>query len=136
MARALGCAREPEKQAQMAEQPFQKGFMYWRSDTRQIYVVMNTGRWAAYPDTWNEGDPNPLVGGTPPAGALEPTRGFGKVWREQSGVRDSLGWATVQERGFNGVVEPFANGTMLWTDQRVVFVLFSDGTWLRFADVS
>ncbi len=136
VARALGCAQQPEKGVYMAEQQFQKGFMYWRSDTRQIYAIMDSGRWAVYPDTWNEGDPSPSVGTPAPSGATEPVRGFGKVWREQSGVRDGLGWGTSQERGFDGVIEPFANGAMLWTDKRIIFVLLLDGAWLRFADAS
>ena len=37
----------------------------------------------------------------PPAGLLQPIRGFGKIWRETSGVRDKLGWATVPEQGFD-----------------------------------
>lgn len=136
VARALGCAQQPEKGVYMAEQPFQKGFMYWRSDTRQIYAIMDNGRWGVFPDTWNEGDPSPNVGAPAPSGATEPVRGFGKVWREQSGVRDGLGWGTAPERGFDGVIEPFANGAMLWSDKRIIFVLVSDGTWLRFADAS
>lgn len=136
VARALGCAQEAEKTVQMAEEEFQKGFMFWRSDTRQIYVIMNTGRWAVYPDTWKEGDPSPSIGTPAPAGTTEPVRGFGKVWREQNGVRDGLGWATTRERGLDGLVESFVNGTMLWSDSRIVFVLLSDGTWLRFADAS
>ena len=30
----------------------------------------------------------------PPEGYYEPVRGFGKVWREERGVREHLGWAT------------------------------------------
>lgn len=136
VARALGCATEREKPLFIAEQPFQKGFMYWRSDTRQIYAIMDTGRWAVFPDTWNEGDPSPSLGTPVPSGLVEPGRGFGKVWREQKAVRDALGWATDSEMGFDGVLQPFSNGTLLWSDRRIVWVLFSDGTWLRFVDAS
>lgn len=134
VARALGCALDPEKGEYLAEQIFQKGYMFWRNDTRQIYVIMDTGRWAVYPDTWNEGDPSPSLGGAPPAGTMEPVRGFGKVWRERKEVREALGWATAPERGLNGAWEPFSKGAMLWSDRRVIFVLLSDGAWLRFQD--
>jgi len=136
VAQPLGCAKEPERVASMAEQTFQKGLMYWRGDNRQIYVILDTGRWAAYPDTWNEGDPSPSVGTPTPPGTVEPVRGFGKVWRDGPGVRTALGWANVGERGFDGLVQPFEQGIMIESDRRVIFVLFAAGTWLRFADAS
>lgn len=136
VARALGCAREAEKAMLLAEQPFQKGFMYWRSDSRQIHAIMDTGLWVAFPDTWNEGDPSPSLGTPVPAGLVEPGRGFGKVWRDRPEVRDGLGWATNREQGYDGFVQAFTNGTMIWSDRRMTWVLFSDGTWLRFADTT
>ena len=40
---------------------------------------------------------------TPPAPNLfAPKRGFGKVWREQAGVKAKIGWATTGEESFNG----------------------------------
>lgn len=134
VARQLGCPLEPEKGVLSAELFFQQGYMFWRSDTRQIYAVMNSGRWAVYPDTWTEADPTPVPTATPPAGLAGPVRGLGKVWRERKEVRDGLGWATGPERGFDGAVQPFDKGTMLWSDGRFIFALFSDGTWLRFED--
>ncbi|MDP2728378.1 MAG: hypothetical protein Q8P59_12650, partial [Dehalococcoidia bacterium] len=134
VARAVGCPTEPEKAVYSAEQFFQKGYMFWRSDTRQIYVIMNSGRWAVYPDNWQEGEPLPTVTATPPAGLVEPERGFGKVWHARLDVRDALGWATGRERGFDGIVQSFERGTMLWSDGRFIFVLVADGTWLRFED--
>ena len=134
VARLVGCPLEQEKGVFVAEQFFQKGYMFWRNDTRQIYVMMNDGRWSVYSDTWNEGDPSPTSTPPPPAGLVEPVRGFGKVWREQKGVRDGLGWATERERGFDGSVQPFERGAMLLSDRRFIFVLSTDGTWLRFED--
>ena len=32
---------------------------------------------------------------------LQPIRGFGKLWRTTTSVRDGLGWATAAEQGFN-----------------------------------
>ena len=134
VARPLGCPLESEKGVLSAEQFFQQGYMFWRSDTRQIYAVMNTGRWAVFPDTFAEGEPTPIPTAPAPPGVRAPVRGFGKVWSERKEVRETLGWATGPERGFDGTVQPFDRGTMLWSDGRFILVLFSDGTWLRFED--
>jgi hypothetical protein len=47
-------------------------------------------------------------------------------------VRSGLGWATTQERGFFGSVQPFASGTMLWSNVRGILVLYNDGRWERY----
>jgi len=95
-------------------------------------VVRSDQTWQLYDDTWREGDqewdPNILV----PTGLYQPKRGFGKVWRDQSGVRSALGWATTEERGFTMAVQPFDGGTMLWSNVRGTYVLYSDGTWARY----
>lgn len=128
----LGCAQAVESSVWGAEQIFERGLMFWRSDTNKIYVVRNDQTWQLYDDTWREGDqewdPNILV----PTGLYQPKRGFGKVWREQSGVRSALGWATTEERGFTMAVQPFDGGTMLWSNVRGTYVLYSDGTWARY----
>jgi hypothetical protein len=128
----LGCAQAVESSVWGAEQIFERGLMFWRSDTNKIYVVRNDQTWQLYDDTWREGDqewdPNILV----PTGLYQPKRGFGKVWRDQSGVRSALGWATTEERGFTMAVQPFDGGTMLWSNVRGTYVLYSDGTWARY----
>ena len=128
----LGCAQAVESSVWGAEQIFERGLMFWRSDTNKIYVVRSDQTWQLYDDTWREGDqewdPNILV----PTGLYQPKRGFGKVWRDQSGVRSALGWATTEERGFTMAVQPFDGGTMLWSNVRGTYVLYSDGTWARY----
>ena len=128
----LGCAQAPEKSVWGAEQTFERGLMFWRSDSNRIYVVRGDGTWQQYDDTWNEGDqewdPSILV----PTGYYQPKRGFGKVWREQSGVRSALGWATGEERGLNMAVQAFDGGMMLWSNLQGTFVLYNDGTWARY----
>ena len=128
----LGCALEPEKSIQAAEQNLQYGIMFWRSDNKLIYALYNNGVWQAVQDVWKEGDPASDPGMVPPWGYYQPIRGFGKVWRDESGVRARLGWATDQERGFSAAVEPFERGTMIWSDKLGTFVLYQDGTWQRF----
>jgi uncharacterized protein with LGFP repeats len=44
-------------------------------------------------------------------------RGFGKVWREGTGVkvRERLGWATAPEKGAPGAYQQFEKGEMFWS---------------------
>ena len=128
----LGCAQAPEESVWGAEQTFERGLMFWRSDTNKVYVLRSDGTWQQYDDTWNEGDqewdPSILV----PTGFYQPKRGFGKVWREQSGVRSALGWATTEERGLNLAAQTFDGGGMLWSNLQGTFVLYNDGIWARY----
>ncbi len=128
----IGCATEPEKGVWMAEEFFQGGSMYWRQDMERIYVLYRNGTWTSFPNTWTVGMPEFDPSIIAPPGYYQPIRGFGKVWREQGAVRNSLGWATTQERGFFGSVQPFTGGTMLWSNVRGVLVLYNDGRWARF----
>ena len=41
----------------------------------------------------------------PPAGLYQPVRGFGLVWREETGVRDRLGWALGEEAGYPTAIQ-------------------------------
>lgn len=128
----LGCPTETEKSVWAGEQLFQMGYMFWRQDTKQIYVIYNNGTWQICPDTWTPSEPeiDPLV--VAPPGYYQPKRGFGKVWRDCAGVRTNLGWATTEERGFYGSAQPFEGGQMLWSSTRGVYVLYNDGTWQRY----
>ncbi|NLG28430.1 MAG: hypothetical protein GX557_10995, partial [Chloroflexi bacterium] len=128
----LGCPAEVEKGILAAEESFQNGYMFWRSDKLLIYVLKDNGTWQSYPDTWTSAEPEWDAGIVAPAGFYQPKRGFGKVWREQPGVRTSLGWATTEERGFGASVQGYAGGLMFWSNLRGTFVLYGDGTWAKF----
>ena len=105
--------------------------MIGREDTRRVYVLRASGRWTEYADTWKESDP--VAGeGVPPLAMYKPIRGFGKVWQEQPGLREALGWGIEPEHASAGGVQQFARGMMLLTDQSSVYVLFQDGTWQKF----
>jgi hypothetical protein len=92
-----------------AEQPFENGRVVWleevRGETfvhqRQILVFYDDGKYEQYQDTWMEGEAESDPSIVPPEGLYQPIRGFGKLWRETSGVRDKLGWATAPEQGFD-----------------------------------
>ena len=40
-----------------------------------------------------------------PTGFFQPEYGFGKVWREQPGVRELLGWGTDWSRGYTVLLQ-------------------------------
>jgi hypothetical protein len=87
-------------------QSFERGTMLWRSDSRKIYVFYGDGSFQIFDDTWDPSQP-PDTGEAAPDGLLLPGQGFGKVWNEQAGVRDRLGWATAIEASMNGTFETY-----------------------------
>lgn len=90
----------------------------WYSQ-RVVYVLYEDGSFQEVFDTFDP-DTEPLSGKeTPPAGLFEPVLGFGKVWREQPGVREALGWATAAETHGVGRFQIFGSGNdMIWLSQR------------------
>ncbi len=99
------CPAAPPTFTSAAGQSFEHGQMLWLSTQGQIYVLFNDGKapaWAAYVDTFKDGQPDRDPSINPPANLLQPIRGFGLVWRTQPHVRDRLGWAVNTEAGFDG----------------------------------
>jgi hypothetical protein len=97
----------------MAQQVFATGMMLWREDIRSIYVLSDDGRWTLHPDTFVEGEPESDPSLSPPAGYLQPIRGFGKVWRENADVRERLGWARSREGSVVGMIQEFERGVLI-----------------------
>lgn len=117
-----------------AVQLFERGTMVWvQGGYRQpnlIYVVFydqvrRSLVWQEYVDTWYEGMPE-SGGEKPPQGLVEPIRGFGKLWRENPEVRNTLGWAIVPEQPDNGIVQRFTGGVkmLFMSSSDRVLVLF------------
>lgn len=130
LAEAMGCPQGKAELIATAAQRFQQGQMLWRGDRQVIYVLEADGRWSFFGDTWEDGDdpfdPSIIV----PEGLYQPVRGFGQVWRDQPGLRASLGYALAEETGFSGTIQPFATG-LVWDnppDKRLV-ILFNNGTY-------
>ena len=101
----IGCPTEYESAIQSAAQErFQSGYVFWRGDTKMIYVFLSgspndtVGTWLEFPDTWNDGDPEPTPAQPAPSGFYTPVRGFGKIWRENDNLRLSLGYAIEPEQ--------------------------------------
>ena len=101
---ADACPATQAKNIDTAFQPFEKGMMLWRGDTRKIYVLFNDGTWQALDDTWQEGDN--IGTDQAPQGLIKPVNGFGKVWFQIAGV-SVLGWATAPETSYKATWEMY-----------------------------
>ena len=101
----LGCPLDQEpKLIQDAEQPFDNGHMFWRQDNDRAYVVYekgsNAGEYDGFANMWSEGDPEYSCAASPPAGKVQPKRGFGAVWCDLGGPSAAIGWGLSEEAGF------------------------------------
>jgi hypothetical protein len=121
---------------EFGEGPDYKRFMLWFGSEGQIYVLAADGRWLAYTDTWQDGDPeiacNPenLDPATSPP---LPRRGFGKLWCTVDTVRTSMGHIDREERLCqHAVVQRFQQGRLLacFEDATIrYFRILEDGAW-------
>jgi serine/threonine-protein kinase len=131
LAAQVGCPRGQALQIAAGWEPFERGWMLWRGDLHQIYVLRQAGAWAVYDDLWRDGDMQWDASIVPPGGFMQPVRGFGLVWRQQAGVRDDLGWATASEATFDATFQPFERALLIADGtQARLWALLSDGTWL------
>ncbi|MCA9907320.1 MAG: hypothetical protein KC519_01635, partial [Anaerolineae bacterium] len=89
-------------------QCFQNGYMIWRSDTDQIYVLFSRDGGSALHFVKADYDSLPEATGELPdaldAHLRMPILGFGKVWANNQIVRDGLGWATNDEEYYDAVL--------------------------------
>lgn len=139
VAGSLGCPVGLPQFVTGGAQVFQGGLMYFVSGTpNYIYSLTGSdGRFRRFVDSWREGDP-PGIAETPPPGLIQPIRGFGKVWRENSDVRAQLGWALTGELGGSIQVQAFERGRALYLQQRGETIILIDnpdgnsGTWRAF----
>jgi hypothetical protein len=154
----LGCPVADAQTVWAAWEPFQRGYMLWRNDLDTVYALLHAG--GADPgqgpvltggSAWAWDGSNPEGRGlTPPAGSLEPVRGFGRVWSEfLGGPTGQLGWATQPERGICVTLQSFESGVIFKSDNTVrqcedtllnmasepgftpVFVSVQDDAWWR-----
>jgi hypothetical protein len=131
--RDLGWARQASPSTiGGAYQRFENGTMVWRQDTSQIYVFLNDGTWRSFADTFEEGDRESDAAFAPPAGKMQPIRGFGKVWRDNPDVREKLGWALAKEAAQPAAVHTFERGVILRYGPLLFVAIGIDtdrGTW-------
>lgn len=106
-------------QVQVAEQPFENGRMFWVQPLGQIWVMVldgeGFGTWSIYEDTFADGEPETDPTFVPPDDTVfQPSRGFGKLWRENADIREALGWAvTPMEFGYISRYEYHPGGVVL-----------------------
>ncbi|MCS6827268.1 MAG: hypothetical protein NZ553_11700 [Caldilinea sp.] len=128
---ALGFAAAPQPVSSAAAiQRFDRGVMVWVEENGRIYAFLDDGRWFAYEDTFREGEPESDPAFAPPAGKLQPVRGFGKVWRRHPELREAIGWALAREEPATALRQPFEKGEMLGVGA-YVFALSgeNEGIW-------
>ncbi|WP_374689400.1 serine/threonine protein kinase [Promineifilum sp.] len=133
----IGCAVGQPIGHSGAEERFELGMMFWRSDAidaGQALVAFDNGTWRVFQHApYVEGSPEYACtdANTPPQCPPTPRRGFGTMWCEVPAIRNGLGNAQECERGYSGSQQNFERGFMLNTDSGL-FVFFDDGTWQRY----
>lgn len=99
----VGCPDRPVV-SRASQQQFENGFMLWIEALDEIWAVADDGRIWRFNDTYEtNADPVSDPSIKPPSGRLQPEYGFGKVWRDQWPVRQTLGWATEHPVNFETV---------------------------------
>jgi serine/threonine-protein kinase len=132
----LGCAQGEAFSGLIAEETFEGGKMFWREpiDTAQALVLFNDGTWRIFTHApYVEGSPEfPCADANTPAQCPPtPKRGFGTMWCDIPEIRNRLGNALDCERGYQGTLQQFDNGSVLRTDTSTVYLFYGDGTWTR-----
>jgi DNA-binding beta-propeller fold protein YncE len=123
-----GCPAAPAMRDTWGWQPFEKGRLFWRRDTRLIVATFADGKVMTYQDFWREGMPDHACEADAPEGLWQPIRGFGLIWCQPS-VRESLGWAVQPESAFTSTYQAFAGGVAFTGFESGVMWAGIDGTW-------
>ena len=122
------CPAAPPLFGPGAEQSFEHGLMLWVGAQDTIAVLFDDGgipKWRMVVDQWDEGEPVDDPSIIPPPGLYQPARGFGLVWREESGVRERLGWATIPEQSYETAVQR----TSRWKYNDIYIRALDGGVW-------
>ncbi|MEO8396872.1 MAG: hypothetical protein ABI700_28010, partial [Chloroflexota bacterium] len=107
------CLPTREGTVQAAYEPFENGFMLWRADSGEVWMLEKSGVYVRYSETVFGLMPDNPIPDVPPTGRSSPANGFGRVWGNVEDVRKALGWALGPEVGYTMTVhyaaEPFAS---------------------------
>jgi LysM repeat protein len=101
---------------QATAQDFQNGRMVYRSDTGEIYVLIDggddgDGGQALTYSPAEYGDLS-LPDRTPPEGFYVPRQGFGRIWSSDADLSVTLGWAVRPETGWQMRIITYENGAV------------------------
>jgi hypothetical protein len=137
-------------QIQVAEQVFEHGRLFWIEPRKQIWVIFDSGQgsgqWSVYDDTFADGEPESDPGIVPPPEQYQPTRGFGKLWRNNLDIKNKLGFGITPEFGYVSNYEYHPGGAFdtqgVWQPGPGFHILFSlysekfqfnetDGSWQK-----
>jgi hypothetical protein len=126
-----------------AEQPFEHGHMFW-SKLGQLYLItlgQDSGNWRFFAENdspWKDGMPPLSCEAQPPAGLIQPVRGFGGLWCAHEELRTQLGWGLNKELGFEteDLIQEFDGGYIFRDSdgysRGLAYVLFWNGmTFIR-----
>lgn len=108
----LGCAGEPASRYIGTQQIFEHGVMYW-IPSGEIWTISPSG--GIDGRFWYVETAPPLQEWTVPvpAGLLMPEQGFGAVWKAVDGVRQTLGFARVNEQSASLAIQRFDGGALI-----------------------
>jgi len=144
---SLFCPNGPAQSSWAAEQIFEGGRMLWLEQgslvdaqyegQSLIFVLYTSGNsWELYVATWTPTEPDSDPSIVPPQGFYQPIRGFGKIWRNNPQIQKRLGWALVNERGFETLYQRVSG--IDWDNQchylstvdgRVISLCSRGGVW-------
>lgn len=139
--RPESCPLYPPTASNGVYQEFENGYMVWVGSQDAIYVLYNDQlqpRWQVVRDYFVEGqaESSAAYANAPAPNLWQPRRGFGLVWRENSTIRNRLGWATQEwEEPFSVQVQTSDDGSVwVGTPRSFVFALLPGGVnWNQFS---
>lgn len=126
----LGCPKSEPLRISVAEQPFERGHVFWFADELMIYVAYDMdGIWESYKDEWRKA-PTPLPPIDIPSQELQlPVNGIGKIWYEELGGPNSrLGFALYKEQLFQDWYWEFDEGFVLKDSDQTIYLFLDNGT--------
>jgi hypothetical protein len=133
---AMGCPSDQGRgDRAIAWQRYERGVMYWidasSSAPPMIFVIINDdaaqrSTWQARTDTFRDGD---IFIGEAPPDRIAPARGFGKLWWNDGGLRDALGWPIEAEQNGTGAAIAFNSGGWMFerASPNLIVVMQPDG---------
>jgi hypothetical protein len=133
---AIGCPVGNSITGLVAEETFQNGKMFWREaiDYGQALVAFADGSWQIYKHApYDENSPefSCVDASTPAQCPPTPKRGFGMMWCDIPEIRSGLGNAVDCERGYQGSMQQFELGFMIFADDGRTYVFYDSGGWER-----